>query len=314
MSIDLLTYSPKYSNKQGLIFTITKQIDDNFYNIKFEVDNFELYNVFKNNILSGICYHPNKEQYKVNTNTKLLYQNIYINSLQCKNRKEFSTKFNGSYRAAQKLNCLDELFEWYGGVSHKIEDVHKVALMCKTRGIFQKTYVNEYDYAHKKGWLETVCSHMEILQVSWTIDLCAIESIKYQTRKEFINGSYNAYQAALRHGWLDEICTHMKIPNSLDYLRIIYAYEFPDNYVYIGLTKDFKTREYARNNNINDPVTLHKNTTNKTPSIIYLTDYIPPLEAQNIEKEFIQEYKDNGWNILNRNSGGSLGGSNHSKK
>lgn len=43
----------------------------------------------------------------------------------------------------------------------------------------------------------------------WTRKECEIESLKFNTRNEFIKNSRNAYSASNRNGWLDEICSHM---------------------------------------------------------------------------------------------------------
>lgn len=91
--------------------------------------------------------------------------------------------------------------------------------------------------------------------------------------------------------------------------RIIYAYIFSDNSIYIGLTKNFYIRNLNRKNCKRDAVYLHKQKTNLEPKIIFLTEFIPAKEAQIKEQEFIDEYKLKGWNVLNRQKGGSLGGS-----
>ena len=46
-----------------------------------------------------------------------------------------------------------------------------------------------------------------------------------------------------------------------------------------------------------------------SPKLIKLTELIPAKEAQIKEAEFINQYKENNWNILNKAKAGSLGGS-----
>ena len=157
--------------------------------------------------------------------------------------------------------------------------------------------------------MDEICKHMKNPNFKYTIEDCRKEALKYSSRIEFQNKSPNIYRIAWKYKWLDIVCQHMSTKiNQLEFPRIIYSYEFPDNSVYVGLTKDFKLREKSRKNNINDAVTKHINKTNLIPKILYLTDFIPAKEAQIKEQEFINDYKNKGWNILNRVKGGSIGG------
>lgn len=56
--IDLLLYSPKYSNKQNLFFKIINKNQNNTYDIQFE-DETILKNIYKFSILEGEIKNPN---------------------------------------------------------------------------------------------------------------------------------------------------------------------------------------------------------------------------------------------------------------
>jgi predicted GIY-YIG superfamily endonuclease len=43
----------------------------------------------------------------------------------------------------------------------------------------------------------------------WTKENCQKESLKYNSRFEFLKGSGGAYESSRRNGWLDDICSHM---------------------------------------------------------------------------------------------------------
>ena len=141
----------------------------------------------------------------------------------------------------------------------------------------------------------------------WTKEKCKEESIKYNSRKEFGNNSIGAYRSSIRNLWIDEICSHM-IKKGNRYKRCIYSYEFPDNFVYVGLTYDLDERQKSRNKNIKDKVILHIIDTNLQPIIQQLTDYIDVNDAIKLECFYVDKYKNEGWNILNKTKTGGLGG------
>lgn len=142
----------------------------------------------------------------------------------------------------------------------------------------------------------------------WTKERCKDVALLCQTKTEFINKYSGAYDASLNNKWLNEICTHMKILGSR-YKRCIYVYEFSDNSAYIGLTYNLKERQKDRNNKLNDAVTKYINETGIQPFRKQLTEYIDVEEAIKLEGFYVEEYKKNGWKILNRTKTGSIGGS-----
>jgi hypothetical protein len=82
-------------------------------------------------------------------------------------------------------------------------------------------------------------------RVKWTKELIQKEAEKYGNRGEFQKKSPNAYSSALRKGIMDDVTQHMELLGNR-YNRMIYVYEFPDNYFYVGLTYTQKKREYGQ--------------------------------------------------------------------
>lgn len=185
------------------------------------------------------------------------------------------------------------------------------ALKYKSRVEFLKNSRNIYNASVRNGWLDEICSHMEYIKRNnyWTKEKCAEEALKYKTRSEFEIGSPTAYVKSGKYGWKDEICSHMKSNGNL-YNRCIYAVEFPDNNVYIGLSYDHEKRFHQHLNDIenNSIVLRHNIETGLKPKIIKLTDYVDIETAKILEDEKLKEYKNNGWEILNMAKCGSLGG------
>jgi hypothetical protein len=77
----------------------------------------------------------------------------------------------------------------------------------------------------------------------WRKEKCRATASEFKTRTEFQDGSPSAYNRALNDGFLDEICQHMR-PAGSKFRRALYAYEFVDKSVYVGLTFDYTQRHH----------------------------------------------------------------------
>ena len=179
----------------------------------------------------------------------------------------------------------------------------------QNRSSFCKGSNGAYTAALKHSWLDEICSHMEVRwQKKWdTKAKCAKEAKKYKNRTDFQRYSPGAWNAANKHNWLDEICSHMETYGNL-FLRCIYAFEFSDISVYIGLTDNIQRREKQHLKSSNSAVYKHIQKTSLTPILQILHEYTDKELAKTLEKFYIEDYRSKGWNILNRAKAGSLGG------
>lgn len=262
--LNLFSYSPKYSNKQKLIFNIINLNNDGTYDIQFEIDKLILKNIEQNDILNGTIYHPNKN-YKIINKTKYFYHKIFNIILKYDNLKSFD---------------------------------------IENKSIHRLIYYN--------NWQELITNKFERKQEIWTKEKLLKLSLQCNNRNDFKNKFSAAYHWALRNNMLDEICEHMKIIGNInqnDFLRIVYIYLFPNKTIYIGISKDFNKRHKDRKYYPNDSAQKYINEMNLIPEIKFLSDYIKTEEAQKLERFYIEKYKNDGWNVLNKNSGGSIGGS-----
>ena len=139
-----------------------------------------------------------------------------------------------------------------------------------------------------------------------TIERCAKEALKYETRSEFRQNSYYIYNMACSFHWLDEICTHM-IRTGSTMFRCIYVYEFPDDHAYIGLTNNIIKRNSKRKSKLKDAITKHIKETNLEPKLKQLSDYVYIEVARDLETEMIKVYESMGWTMLNITKGGEVG-------
>lgn len=140
----------------------------------------------------------------------------------------------------------------------------------------------------------------------WTIEKCKEDALKYITKKEW-NDNSSAYSTAKNNGWIDECCNYMK-PLGSKYKRLIYAFEFPDKSVYVGLT--YNSEERRKNHLISKKSRVYKHIlkTNLLPEFKELTNYMNSEMASIAEGEILNQYKFDGWVILNVKKTGGLGG------
>ncbi len=86
------------------------------------------------------------------------------------------------------------------------------ALKYSSKNEFKVKSNGAYSAACKNGWLNEICSHMISRNKPknyYTLEICAIEAKKYNSKKEFKQMNPSAYSAACKNGWLDVICSHM---------------------------------------------------------------------------------------------------------
>lgn len=89
--------------------------------------------------------------------------------------------------------------------------------------------------------------------------------------------------------------------------RCVYVFEFPDNYVYVGLTYDFNKRKKEHLNRRKSPVFKHIKMSGNLPNKIYNTEYINQDDAKKLEIDTLDLYIKSGWNKLNKVKPGCLG-------
>ncbi|NII27596.1 hypothetical protein HB364_21110 [Pseudoflavitalea sp. X16] len=233
-----------------------------------------------------------------------------------KTKSDFFENERNAHRAAKILGCFDrcvahmeEKQKPKGYWTKKLCRVE--ALKHRNRFDFFKNGSAAYQAAQDKGWLDEVCTHMVSKRKTkgfWREGINLIlEAMKYESRIEFCKGSPGAYTAAQSMGVMDDICVHMRrIGNAQN--KLVYAYEFSDKYVYVGLTFDMKNREKHRISSQTDAVTMYRNKSGLIPTLIIKTDFLPVREAAEKENEWVKQYSINGWTILNRMKPGAVGG------
>lgn len=158
----------------------------------------------------------------------------------------------------------------------------------------------------KVGWTNALdllgYGHRQI----WTDFLIYKTAKKFKSRAEFNKAAPGCYGAAKRRGIIAKVCTHM-MPQGSKYLREIYAYEFKDRSVYVGLTYNFEERN--SNHIRKSKWYLTKKRQNICYKIVRNGKLLLPEDAATQEAMLIEKYQASGWTVLNKIAAGGLGGS-----
>lgn len=230
-------------------------------------------------------------------------------------RLDFKNGSPGYYAATMQNGWKDEIcahmpMQYHGPKAATYEECKERALKYSKRGDFQKHEPRYYNRSREKGWIDEVCAHMKPSKRPskkvWTKEECAAEALKCESRTEFRYKCQGGYGRAWTMGWLDEICSHM---NELDDVtkRCIYAITFEDGHAYVGLTFNHELRWRDESSQEDEAVFRFIKKTGLQPTFKIIHDYTTEEEAQKLEAKYIQEYKDNGWVMINSMPAGSLG-------
>tara|TARA_R110000782_G_scaffold93855_1_gene177434 strand:+ start:472 stop:1662 length:1191 start_codon:yes stop_codon:yes gene_type:complete len=223
-----------------------------------------------------------------------------------KTRNEWNKAEPNAYCSAKKRKLLDDVCPHMPKPKRwTTERLKASASKCRTREEWAKADPAAYRTARTWKVMDEVAPHIPKLR-RWTLKKLKASAANYKTRTAWQRGDSAAYATAHKRGVLDECCAHMKrIGNRIS--RAIYALEFSDKSVYVGLTHSLAKRKRQH---------LHKPTSNvmaaKFASGIpfvfrALTGYLPVDEAARLEGEVLATYLKEGWASLNSSATGSLG-------
>jgi predicted GIY-YIG superfamily endonuclease len=182
------------------------------------------------------------------------------------------------------------------------------ALKYESKKDFRNKSKTAYGIICKNDWLDEMCVHMPNIFMAWTKEKCFEEALKYKTKVDFQKNSGSAYQAARKNKWLKEISQHMLPVGNLK-KRCVYAAEFSDNHVYIGLTYLLKNRIDRHLNDVDSSIFKHIQKSGIVPEFKQITKYIKINDAISKEEYYVNYYKNKKWFILNQSKTGTIGGS-----
>lgn len=216
------------------------------------------------------------------------------------------------YKAMKKYDCLDELYPnmmgYKGGYGKKLtyEDCKKFR---KEHPHMTRVELNSY-YGYKSAMKRLGCFEelfpLYETPLKYTDEELIAEAKKYETKLEMRKKCHHMYARIKDRGLDDKAFAHMKVLGDRK-KRMIYAYEFPDHSVYIGLTYNYDKRDKEHKAKENSAVRRHIKKTGLTPIHKPLTNYLPVKDAQQKEGEYVDHYRSMGWTILNVKQTGGVG-------
>jgi hypothetical protein len=224
-------------------------------------------------------------------------------------RVEFQKKSPNAESAARRNGWIDDVTKHMTlkrNDNWTYDEILKIAQKYDKFIDFRNNENGAFLFAKRHGFIDDVISHMK-RNIRWDKEKIKNVALNYNSRSEFEKNDPNAYNAALRMGIMDDIAQHMSLLGHR-YKRMIYVYEFPDKYFYVGLTYNQKKRNYNHLRDVKSSVNQHILKTGLTPELKKITEYLTNEEAVKKENEILNQYINDGWIPLNKSKTGSLGG------
>jgi predicted GIY-YIG superfamily endonuclease len=202
------------------------------------------------------------------------------------------------------------------------EKLQEEANKYKTRGEFWKNNASCANIALKNKLMDELfknhnnCGYSNKKPIGyWTKEKLQEEANKCKTRIEFKKYYYAAYEYACKYKILDELFkNHINFgyldDKWIENRYVVYAYELPQyNKVYIGLTNNIKRRDTEHIFDDRDPLFKFTKEYNiSCPNYKILKDNLDSNNARSQEIYWVNYYKNNQWELLNRMKPGNLGG------
>ena len=173
--------------------------------------------------------------------------------------KDFRENHRNLYLASIKYKYLDEIKSFF----HKKEvkdkkqkskkekkEILKIASKCKSFQEFRIKHSIAYRKSIKLKILKQIKKRLPtIKKYKWSKQDIKNKALKYSVKSHFRIENSGMHKAAKRMNIENEIYKHMDHVGN-HYYRMLYAFEFPDKSVYVGLTYNYNKRyqHHMKNN------------------------------------------------------------------
>ena len=221
---------------------------------------------------------------------------------------EFEKGDSSAYRAALERGILKDITGHFHPkhVHWDEKRLWDIVDSCANLADLGMHYPGAVLFAKRNGLYNLVVEKMGRKPVVYTKDI-AIEIVShYSTMVDFRKNEKNCYQFLQKNGLINEVCGHLERTGDF-YRRAIYVFEFDTHAAYIGLSKNPRERLRDHLWDKNSAVYQYLQEHHCQYNFKCLTDYIDGNEAALKENEYIEKYRSEGWTVLNREKGGSLG-------
>lgn len=195
------------------------------------------------------------------------------------------------------------------------ERVLRESKKYKTKAEFKAGCSTAYRLACNNKWIDDFSwlSAKRKPNNYWTLEKAAEIALKYKTKSEFSSNAGSIYAISCKNGWIDKFTwlQDNRFDLNKDRIDSIYSYEFKDyNSVYIGRTLMRTQAQRNWQHLFNDTDAVHIFATEHkidVPDMKILEDNLTLEEGALGEGIWVNKYKSEGWNVLNRAKTGSIG-------
>lgn len=175
------------------------------------------------------------------------------------------------------------------------------------RTAFKKGSGGAFNAASKGGFLDNVCSHMECgckPRGYWTKERCLSIAAEHKTIGELEKNKPHILNKIRKNNWnLDPSYKMARLGNR--HYRRLYAFEFEDGYVYVGLSYNPEKRRDEHLTREKSPVYKHLKIS--TAKFVIYPEFYHKDDVGKKEGELILKYQEDGWSLLNSATAGGLG-------
>ena len=196
------------------------------------------------------------------------------------------------------------------------EAIGEAMQKCSNRKEFRLRYDRAYEVTRKNGWVDLFDTYLPKKCIPWTRERLTEAISACNSRLEFRRRYPNANMVITKNGWEDLLENLPEYPSKEDEEPIwsVYRWHFIEtNAVYIGLTMDYARRirdelRYSSASCVHDYI----ESTGCSYTVTELHGGLSSSEAAELEIAYIAKYRADGYTVINRNRGGSLGSYNSS--
>lgn len=177
-----------------------------------------------------------------------------------------------------------------------------------SRSEFSKKNWCVFRQCRNNGWLDEFYPLFRRL----TYEQCYEIAKGYTEYRDFREKETSAYSKAISKGWVkDYVWLRHYRRDANAKINCVYAYEFPfQRSVYVGRTLNKSIRYWKHLHEKNDSVYIFMKDNNLYEGDFdykILADGLALEESADVECEYIEKYASEGWKLINRTKGGSIG-------
>lgn len=202
-------------------------------------------------------------------------------------------------------------------ICQKRRTIQKTSVLIYSQSVkiglnLEKKYSGAWKICVENKWENEVCPlPCKPKYPTWE-ELCEIVK-KYRSRNELYLKNYRIYMYIKKKYNLD-MFENLKVKtDNKSFVHCVYVYEFKGtNHAYVGRTDNITLRHWQHKNNTKDTVRRFAEDNNITlDKPIILADKVNLSSSVKLEEHYFNQYKDNGWIMINKAKTGSIGGLAH---